>query len=211
MRCHQAHGRMLNIVNFLPAARRYSHKLMLLVDAVLAELAAFRVRPDRFAVQRCALAADVLAALREHARPERACSPEVMPPTKLCQLQRRCQPLPGAVMPQCRTHAVPCCLGFGCSSPSAEPAGRMRALVQCPSAACLACSGVCSEVHIGNRARRVTRVARATVSRPPSHTLTTPTSSRTARPSTRPACCWRRGGGMSRSTRRLSGRSPQTI
>lgn len=34
--------------------RRFSHKLMLLVEAVLAEVARFSVRPDRFAVQQCA-------------------------------------------------------------------------------------------------------------------------------------------------------------
>lgn len=36
------------------AVRRFSHKLMLLVEAVLAEVAQFSVRPDRFAVQQCA-------------------------------------------------------------------------------------------------------------------------------------------------------------
>ena len=34
--------------------RRFSHKLMLLVEAVLAEVAQLSVRPDRFAVQQCA-------------------------------------------------------------------------------------------------------------------------------------------------------------
>ena len=58
---------------------------MLLVDAVLAELAAFRARPDRFAVQRCARG--WAARPKEHARPERACSHRFMPPLVLRQLR----------------------------------------------------------------------------------------------------------------------------
>lgn len=47
MTCHDAHSPLAPL-------RRYSHKLMLLVEAVLSEVASFSVRPDRFAVQRCA-------------------------------------------------------------------------------------------------------------------------------------------------------------